>query len=284
MTTDAAQVANLVRYTHLDKTHGYLPGMRTAQPAIFGLTAAEFDLVRRQLADAVDEAATELLTRPPIVEASERLARCAVTVLAVGDSLTDDLQSWLEIIRAVLDLHSPDHDVRLLNQGLSAHSTAMVLRRWPSMLSIDAPDVVVCGLGGNDVTRVGANPRKPMVSATETIANLHEMRRIATESAEPEWIWLTPASVDEGKVAAWPAFRLGRSSWSNADIEAVAERVRGLPGRLVDLVQLFGIPPDPELIGDDGVHPTVSGQAAIAAAVIGELADAAERVRQRDAS
>src|SRR5690242_21589566 len=47
---------------------------------------------------------------------------------SVGDSVTDDLQSWAEILRHVLTIARPDDDLTVVNAGLSAHTTAMVLR------------------------------------------------------------------------------------------------------------------------------------------------------------
>jgi lysophospholipase L1-like esterase len=104
--------------------------------------------------------------------------------------LAGDLQqSWAEILRHLLDLRRPGDRVRVVNGGLSAHTTAMVLRRWPAALA-QRPDWVVCLLGGEPV---------------------------------------------------------------------------------VDLVAAFGTPPDSDLLGPDGVHPTLARQAAIVTALVEHL-------------
>jgi acyl-CoA thioesterase-1 len=57
-------------------------------------------------------------------------------VFGVGDSFTDDLQSWLEIVRHLLEERRPRDEIRIINAGLSAHTTAMELRRFvPSVTS-----------------------------------------------------------------------------------------------------------------------------------------------------
>jgi hypothetical protein len=73
----------------------------------------------------------------------------------VGDSITDDLQRWAEMLTHILRLRRPELGVRIVNHGLLPHTTAMVLRRWPATVGATRPDRVLCALGGNDVTRVG---------------------------------------------------------------------------------------------------------------------------------
>lgn len=233
---DSEAMAKLwLQYTHLEKLYGYLPGMAETQPAIFGLPLGP------------DQ-----------------------SVLAVGDSATDDLQSWAEILRHLLDLRRPGDRVRVVNGGLSAHTTAMVLRRWPAALA-QRPDWVVCLPGGNDVTRVGPAPAKPQLGLAESIANLVELRRIATQLTSARWVWMTPTPVREDRVAEFPAFRHGQSTWRNADLLALAEAVGRFGEPVVDLVAAFGTPPDSDLLGPDGVHPTLAGQAAIVTALVEHL-------------
>jgi lysophospholipase L1-like esterase len=268
-----AQVETWVRYTHLDKSHGYLPGMGQAQPAVFGLTAQEYAAVRAHFAENAEAAARLLLTDPDLAAKVDRLPfRDGDTVLAVGDSLTDDLQSWAEILRGVLDLRSRA-DVRVINRGLSAHTTAMILRSWPATVAAVRPAWVICCLGGNDVTRVGPSPAKCQVSLAESLANLTELRRITAALTGGRWVWMTPTTVREERVEAFPAFRFGQSSWSNADVHALADGIRGLGEPIVDLTKVMGTPAAAELVDQDGVHPTLAGQAAIARAVIEALAE-----------
>lgn len=262
-------IEKMIQFTHLDKLYGYLPGMAEAQPAIFGVDPASYtELIARFDAQA-RQAAQQLLADDGFVGRVDALPfRRDQSVLAVGDSITDDLQSWAEILRHLLDLQRPGHGVRVVNAGLSAHTTAMMLRRWPATLA-QHPDWILCLLGGNDVTRVGPEPTKPQVSLDESVANLRELRRIAT--ADTSWVWITPAPVHEDRVAEFPPFRFGASSWRNADILALAAAIRDFDEPVVDLTTVFGIPADPDLQGPDGMHPSLAGQAAIAKAVVEHL-------------
>ncbi|MGH1563311.1 SGNH/GDSL hydrolase family protein [Mumia sp. DW29H23] len=263
-----AAVADQLQYVHLEKLYGYLPGIADAVPGIFGLTHEEYVAVRDRF-DAQARAAAEELVADSVF--ARRLARLpfepGARVLAVGDSITDDLQSWAEILRHALARTGPD--VTVVNAGLSAHTTAMVLRRWPSLLH-PAPDWIVCALGGNDVTRIAGG--KPQVALPESVANLRELRRIAAERASVQWVWLTPVPVDEERAGRHPAFRFGSSSWRNADLVALADALAAaVDDPVVDLVSPFGVPADPALQGPDGVHPSLAGQQQIVRSLVARL-------------
>ncbi|MGA4508002.1 SGNH/GDSL hydrolase family protein [Propionibacteriaceae bacterium G1746] len=268
-TPDSPPAAAQLQYVHLEKLYGYLPGLAMSLPAILGMTPDEYARIRDGFDAQARTAAYALLRGADFADAVTRLPFTrGARILAVGDSVTDDLQSWAEILRHALTLARPDDDLTLVNAGLSAHTTAMVLRRWPSMLH-PAPDWIICGLGGNDVTRIAGG--KPQVSLAESIANLVELRRIAAERTSTRWVWLTPVPVDEQRMAAHPAFQFGSSSWHNADITALADAVKAFDDPVVDLVQVFGVPARADLQGPDGVHPSLAGQQAIVAALVGVL-------------
>lgn len=258
-----------VQYTHLDKLYGYLPGMRDALPAVFGLTTLEYQTVLDRFASRADSAASDLLADPTFAARIDALPfQAGQTVLAIGDSITDDLQSWAEILRHVLRRRRPNLNITLVNEGLSAHTSTMVLRRFPATLAAHHPDWVLCALGGNDVTRIGPEPSRPLIAPPDTVANFRRMRALAPQR---HWVWLTPVAVREDRVAANPAFRFGSSSWRNDDIRALAREMHRLEGPVVDLVATFGVPADPTLQGEDGVHPSIAGQMAITHSLVERL-------------
>jgi acyl-CoA thioesterase I len=260
-----------LQYTHLDKLYGYLPGMTDALPSLFGLERAEYAELTAGFDAQAQQAAQQLLDEDSFAAQVDALPfRPGPTVLAVGDSMTDDLQSWAEILRHLLDLRR-GHGTRVVNGGLSAHTTAMVLRRWPATLRATEPDWIVCALGGNDVTRVGPEPTKPQLDLSESVANLVELRRIAQARTTASWVWMTPVPVREDRVAEFPAFRYGQSTWRNADVLALAAAIRGFDEPVVDLTRAFGVPAKDELQGPDGVHPSLAGQTAIVTALVQRL-------------
>lgn len=158
----AGPVNDWLRYTHLEKLYGYLPGMADALPGIFGLTSQEYDTQRTAYSDAARRVAADLVRDDPQVAKLVDAIPIAAGqhILAVGDSITDDLQSWAEILRHLIQLRRPGDGITLINGGLSAHTTAMILRRWTATLTAASPDLIICALGGNDVTRVGPSAHK----------------------------------------------------------------------------------------------------------------------------
>jgi lysophospholipase L1-like esterase len=268
-------IENWVRYTHLEKLYGYLPGMDEALLArLFGLDPEEYRAVKDRFEEGARDAALELLEDASFAERVDRLPfRAGQTVVGVGDSITDDLQSWLEIVRHLLELRRPEDGICVVNGGLSAHTTAMVLRRFiPGVVSLE-PDWILCLLGGNDATRVGPEPNKPQVGIEETAKNLEAMRRIVKEQTEAEWVWITPPTYDEERAASFPPFKMGQSVFTNGDIIAIGDFVRAQEEPVVDIQEVFGIPADPELQGPDGVHPSLAGQKAIAKAFVERLTE-----------
>jgi len=266
-------IDELIRFTHLEKTYGYLPGMGDATlAALFGLDETAYQDVRDRFDKNARGAARELVEEEDLADLVDRLPfRSGDTVLGIGDSITDDLQSWLEILRHLIGLQRPQDGIRVVNQGVSAQTTAMALRRFVGTVVTQEPKWVICCLGGNDVTRVGPEPNKAQVSLKETTENLDAMRRIASRLTDAEWVWIAPPTFDEDRAAAYTPFQMGQSQWRNSDVVAIAEFIRKQEDRIVDIQAVFGLPADPELQGPDGVHPSLDGQKAIARALVGNL-------------
>ena len=266
-------IENLVQYTHLEKVYGYLPGMDEALMArLFGLEFEDYLAVKSRFDANARQAAQELLEDDCFARRVDRLPfREGETVLGVGDSFTDDLQSWLEIVRHLLEVRRPRDEIRIVNAGLSAHTTAMVLRRFVPIVIARRPDWIICLLGGNDGTRVGSEPNKTQVSVEETAKNLEAMRRIARTQTDADWVWITPPTYDEERASSFPPFKQGQSVFRNDDVIAIGDYIREQPETVVDIQPIFGLPPSPELQGIDGVHPSLAGQKAIARAFVERL-------------
>lgn len=257
-------IEKLVQFTHLEKLYGYLPSMDEELLAqLFGLDLEEYREIRRRFG------ALELLEEPEFAGRVDRLPfRTGQTVVGVGDSITDDLQSWLEIVRYLLQERRSGDGIRVVNRGLSAHTTAMVLRRFIADVVSLEPDWVICLLGGNDATRVGPEPNKPQVGPEETASNFEAMRRIVREQTAARWAWITPPTYDEERASSFPPFKMGQSVFLNDDVVAIGDYIRKQKEPVVDIQAVFGTPADPGLQGSDGVHPSLAGQKAIARAFV----------------
>lgn len=274
MSNPLLMLETLVQYQHPEKTYGYLPGMDEATiAAILGMDVATHRAIKERFDATARAAARELLAEPGVADRVDRLPfRPGETVIALGDSFTDDLQSWFEILRHLVNERRPADAIRFINAGISAYTTAMSLRQAVPLLA-RRPGWVICCLGGNDAARIGPAPNKTLVSLTETAANLEALRRLAAALTDARWVWMTPPTLVEERIDAFPPFRQGQSSWRNADIVAIADAIRRFPEPVVDLVATFGLPADPSLQGPDGLHPTLAGQRAIAGALVARLTE-----------
>jgi acyl-CoA thioesterase-1 len=274
-TRHSQETMALVQSVHPEKSFFYLPGFRdeTLLAGLYGLDAADYAAIKTEFAAAARGAAQELLADAAFARRVDNLPFSPETTLAaVGDSFTDDLQSWLEIVRHLLDLRRPRDNIRVINAAVSARTTADVLHYLPATLA-QRPDWLFCLAGSGDAKRSGPEPTKTMVGIAETAANLAAIRRNAAAQGVARFVWITPATVDEERLAAYPPFRFGPSRWRNDDLIAVGDVVRAMPDTVVNVqVQsVFALPPDSTLLGADGLHPSLAGQTAIARAVVEQL-------------
>ena len=269
-----SQAINAVQYQHPEKVYFYLPGMQdeTVLAGIHGLDVATWQAIRSDFETAVHHTAMELLADDEVAASVDALPiEPGSTVVAIGESDTDDLQSWFEILRHLVTMQRPDDGITFVNQGISGQNTAQALGQVGAALAAD-PAWILCLLGGNDVLRNGPDAEKTEVSIEEAQRNLAEMRRLAAAANDPAWVWLTRPPIDEVRAAAFPGFQMGNISFRNDDVERINDFISSQPDPVIDVYAAFG-DPSTELLGPDGVHASLAGQAAIARAVVTGLAE-----------
>lgn len=262
-----SMIEMFVRFTHLDKEYEYLPGMSAEMMAtLLGLDFPEYQELRAKFDARARAAAEELLADPEFAALVDRLPfEPDQTVVGVGDSLTDDLHGWLEILRHLLELRG--RTPKIVNLGKAAFTSAMALRRTAPQLPYLRADWVLCLLGNADMTRVNGE-LQTSVDETERV-----LRAIRAVAAGTRWVWLTPPTVDEERIAAFTPFSRGLASWRNEDLVALGDRIRAFADPVVDVQKVFGVPPEPELQGPDGLHPSLAGQQAMARALVERLSE-----------
>lgn len=283
-----APAMHAVRYLHPHKQYEFLAGMAGVLPAIYGLEASAHAAALGHFEAQARRAADDLLAEPAL---SVRLRALPFEpghrVLAIGDSLTDDLQSWVEILAHALRSARPDQqEATFVNAAVSAATTTSTLARWPALLT-PPPDWIVCALGTNDLARTGPQPTKTAVSAEESVANLRQLRWIAaTLAPAARWLWITPAPIDDQRVAAHPGFRYAQVTWQHQDAVELTDAVRRLGEEhhdpVVDLSAALDPSAHPHRLEADGLHPSPAGQAVITTALIRTLAPDPQNSRPAD--
>ncbi len=270
-----AEIEEAIRYHHPEKTLATLPGgseMRDEMLApFFGTDAGTYREIRDAFAERARQCARELLENVRFARLVDELPfEPGATVVGLGDSITDDYQSWFEILRHLLAGRRPSDEIRFVNAGISGDTTSGLLGRVLDVLE-EKPDWLIVLIGTNDAAFVRDPPTKPLVSPEETAKNLRALRDLTEARSNARLAWMTPppaleARVDEDASPAGP-------TWRNVELTEIAGLVREVAGEapLVDLWETFGDPAEPEFLLQDGLHPSLAGQKAIAAALVERL-------------
>ncbi|WP_256757438.1 GDSL-type esterase/lipase family protein [Cohnella sp. WQ 127256] len=271
--TQNPHLVKLVQTQHPEKLLSFARNLDdNAIAAIYGMDSITYRAIKDQFVLLARGAAKQLLEDQAFADKVDHLPfKPRETVIGVGESTTDDLLSWFEILRQLIDIRRPQDGIRFINEGISGNTSSQVLGRFSGIIAKE-PDWIMCMLGGNDVLRVGPEPTKTLVTADETAQNLAAIRQIAAARSKAEWVWITPPTFVEERVAAFSYFQQAYLSWRNSDILLIGDIIRSLPDRVVDTQERFGAPASSLWVGPDGLHPILAGHQAIVTWLVEELA------------
>ncbi|HLL38684.1 MAG TPA: GDSL-type esterase/lipase family protein [Rubrobacteraceae bacterium] len=191
--------------------------------------------------------------------------------MGLGNSITNDLQSWFEVLANLVEARRPQDGIRFVNAGISRDTTSQIISRFLGVVQ-ERPAWILSMMGTNDVRRHGEDPTKILVSHNETEANLGMIRNFAEEQTNASLLWMFPPVIEE-RIAESPFLAPQRLMWRNEDLEEVAGIVRDLDDPVIDLQDVMRKPVDPALLLPDGLHPSLEAQQAIAAALVERLAE-----------
>ncbi len=263
----------VLQFEHLEKRLEGMPGATDEHiAALFGLEVEAYRSIRGRYASRARQAAQDLLTQPAFAAQVDRLPfRSGDVVVGLGDSITDDDQSWLEMLRALLESRRAGDHVRVVNAGVSGDTTAQMIARFLDVV-VEQPDWIICMAGTNDARLHGRSPTKVLVSIEETAKNLGMLRHMAATQTGARWVWMTPTPVIESQIAEHWMLSGFELNWRNGDLLAIRNALCARPEPVVDLWDAFGHPADPWYLLPDGLHPSIEGQVAIVQALVGQLA------------
>ena len=271
------ELDHLVRFVHPERLCRALPGSSKLSPAevavLYGVSEEELVEAQNRLASDRAEALATLLQQEAYRRFVERpRLRPGDVVLAVGDSLTDDRLSWCEVLADALSATPPLAGVRVVNAGVSGHTTADAIGTFLHAAA-SKPNWIVFLLGTNDARRHGWPRERPLLAPEQTLANLRTLHEMARERTTAQVVWITPPPIRAGRQHDHWLLR-GEEIWyHDDDLRTIASAVRSLPGRVVDLWPAFERHDLDELYLDDGIHLTSKGQVVVACAVARALTD-----------
>jgi lysophospholipase L1-like esterase len=187
---------------------------------------------------------------------------------AFGDSITDGKVSLVPLIslagpdtypfklEQMLRERYPSQSILVVNRGVSGDHTRDGVKKLPGVLDADRPEVLLLLMGINAINSL---------STSEQTSNLRTMIRDA-QSRGVDVIIATVMPMFPG-TSNYKPDTAGKIAALNANIVSLA--IQHSLGPPVDLFGLFDA--NPELMGTDGLHPSITGQTRIAEAFRDEI-------------
>ncbi|REL33522.1 SGNH/GDSL hydrolase family protein [Rhodohalobacter sp. SW132] len=263
----------LLQFLNIEKQFPLLPGIsnRAAVANLFGLTEDELSSLRDMYSKNAKEAALELLKDDDVMDWIDNLPFSpGDTIVAIGDSSTDDLQSWFEILREVLDISRPDADYRFINAGQTNDTSSQALRRLHRDVLSFEPDWVFISLGLFDATRLSIAPKRTLLPLSETWENLSTIEDAIKEVTENPVIWISPPPIIPGLLDKMELFDF---DIDENDLDQIRQIITGKTGYIVDPKgKRMGSPPEAWYYLSDGINPSLSGHVNTTRAVLYTMA------------
>lgn len=266
------QLRWLLKVIQPARTLASLPGgaglSEETHAALLGLPPEGYSAELGRMKAEASGAARELLADPAVASMVDRLPLWkGAKVVAFGDSLTSEPQSWAVILSELLGARRAADGISVVTSAVAGDTTTQGLVRVGEVVG-QQPDWVLFLIGTNDARTQGPHPTKTLVHAEETGRNLAELRQRISRETKARALWITPPAVNEAQVAGhWGLARFG-VRFRNEDLGRVAEIVRRLDGAAIDAFSALGAPPPADLLLGDGLHFTVAGQKRLALEVL----------------
>jgi lysophospholipase L1-like esterase len=251
----------LLQFLNIEKRFPLLPGIANTEAvaALMGLDEKEFLKLRERFRKNARQAATELLEDEEVNQWLDDLPLNGdETIVALGDSITDDLQGWFSVLQDALEITVPAADFTFINSGISYNTSTDALKRLNRDVLSHEPDWVIVALGTFDMQRLRVAPDRPLVSLAAFWENMNTIEEAVAEVTDNPLIWLTPPPVITEMLQQ---IRLFNFDLYESDLKRVREVLTGKTGYIVDPLGNRMGEEEPEAWNylSDGLHPSLSG-------------------------
>lgn len=254
----------LLQFLNLEKRYPLLPGIKNtgAVASLMGLEEDELVKLRDRFKENAKQAALELLEEEEVAGWIDELPFDKDDkIVAVGDSITDDLQGWFGIFKHALELTVPEADFTFVNSGVSYDTSTDALKRFNWDVLAHEPDWVIIALGTFDAQRLHVAPDRTLVSLADYWENLNTMEAAVSDITDNPLAWITPPPVI---TEMQQQIRLFDFDIFEEDLESIREILAGKKGYIVDPMGSRMNEEDDDqpaawnYLGD-GLHPSLSG-------------------------
>lgn len=268
----------LLQFLNIEKQFPLLPGIENSDAiaGLMGLDVSEMLSLRELFQENAKKAALELLNDDDVIDWLDQLPfESNSTIVALGDSSTDDLQGWFEIFKFMLDITIPEADFNFINSGISNNTTTDALRRMNRDVLSHEPDWVIVNLGTYDTQRLKFAPNRTLIPLSDSWENLTIIEDAIGTVTENPPIWVTPSPVIPEFLDKMDLFEF---TIKNRDLANVREIITGKKGYIVDpLGRRMGNPPEAWYYLSDGLNPSLSGHVNTVKEILRSLATAKVR-------
>ena len=263
---------------NIEKQFPLLPGIKNEEhiAGLLGLEAEELGKLRSMFQQNAKDAALELLKEDDIIDWVDQLPfEKNDTIVAIGDSSTDDLQGWFSIFEHVLNITIPEADYKFINAGIANNTTSEALRRFNRDVLAHEPNWVIVHLGMFDAIRPGFTQIRTLIPLSETWENLATIEDAIKTVTENPPIWISPQPIIPGLLDEMELFDF---DIDEKDLSQLRQILLGKTGYIVDpLGKRMGNPPEAWYYLSDGINPSLSGQTNTVRELIKTLATTKEK-------
>lgn len=265
----------MIPFFHVEKRVPLFPGKmnKEAEAALFGISEQELNTFRENLQENARQAALEILKDDDIVDCLDKIPMDGEeTIVAFGDSITEDAQGWFTILKHVLEISTESADFNFINAGVSYNTTSEALRRIDRDVIIHEPDWVIVALGTFDAQRLNISPQRTLLPLSETWENIETIQSILDERVSNPVVWVTPAPVIVEMLNENPLYDF---TIEPKDLGQVQELISGKQGAIIDSTARRMGQEGPQAWNylPDGLHHSLSGHIETTKAIIKKLAE-----------
>ncbi|MDR9419975.1 SGNH/GDSL hydrolase family protein [Gracilimonas sp.] len=268
----------MLPFYHVSKRVPLFPGKNNmaSEAGLFGISEEELEKYRENYEENAKEAALEILKEDEIVDCLDDIPMDGEeTIVAFGDSNTEDAQGWFTILKHVLEISVEKANFKFINAGVSYNTTAEALRRIDRDVVIHEPDWVIVALGTFDAQRLNIAPNRTLLPLSETWENIETIQAVLGERVDNPLIWITPAPVISEMLEENLLYDF---TIKPKDLGQVQELVAGKQGAIIDgrAERMGEDEPNAWNYLPDGLHHSLSGHMETVKAIIKKLTEPKE--------
>ena len=267
------QLLRQAQFFHPQKKYAFLRGGNNpaAHAALFGVREVFYQSLLDEFDRNVATACEQLCKNQDFCNIITNLNIPAEgSIVVIGDSLTDDSQSWFSILQRAFQTLRPQNKIKFHNLAVSGDGTPQL--QWSVIEALQhQASVYFVFTGTNDGRIQGYEHGHTLTSLSESERNINKTLAFINKRSTTPWIWLTPVGSDSKRINEHEFFKPLEATWDNQHINQVADIIAQNAPICLDLRPQFTPINDSPLMDEDGLHWSIEGQKLVTQLVVDQL-------------